>query len=390
MVRSFLLSLSIVVLLIMPYYSIACTMYKITKNGKTIVGNNEDWITPNTQIWLENNAEHRYAVLYFGFMDLAQGAINEAGLIVDGFATNWLAIENSNGKTKMSLDTALLTVMRTLSTVEEVRAYYEKLDVSEMAMYQLVFIDKSGTYLIIEGDEMIIGDESEKTFSNFYYSQTSSIKEVQLPYYQNGIKFIESTSSEVTLDYCSNVMKNMAQRDISATQYSTIYDLEEMKVRVYFHYDFNEFIEFDLHEEFKKDEYKVKMADLFPDSSLGKQFYLKFNNPEKPTKILEDALGDTEYTEEELTLAGIGFFITMIGKEWSQHIKNPTVAIKVLKYGLGLMPNNISLHDSLGETYFEMGNYNEAKTSFGKSLLIDPENDNAKDFLKRINEILKR
>ncbi|MBW1296320.1 hypothetical protein [Aquimarina litoralis] len=387
MIRSFLLA--IVMLLTINQYSFACTMYKITKDGKTIVGNNEDWITPNTQIWLENNDKHRHAVLYFGFMDMAQGAINEAGLIVDGFATNWLPVENSNGKTKISLDTALLTVMRTKSTVEEVKAYYENLDVSEMAAYQLVFIDKSGTYLIIEGDEMIIGDESEKTFSNFYYSQTSSIKEVQLPYYQNGIDFIESTPSEVTLDYCSNVMKNMAQRDIAATQYSTIYDLEEMKVRVYFHYDFNEFIEFDLHEEFKKNEYKVKMADLFSDSSLGKQFYLKFNNAEKPTQILEEALGNGEYTEEQLTQAGIGSFIKMTAIEWSQHIKNPVAAVKVLKYGLDLMPNNSMLHTSLGETYFEMGNYIDAKTSFEKSLQLDQENDSAKDFLKRIHKIQK-
>ena len=387
MFRSFLLGTLLIFTIVR--YSYACTMYKITKDGKTIVGNNEDWITPNTQVWLENNDEYRYAVLYFGFMDLAQGAINEAGLIVDGFATNRLPVENSNGKIKMSLDTALLTVMRTLSTVEEVKAYYEKLDVSEMAMYQLVFIDKSGTYLIIEGDEMIIGDESEKTFSNFYYSQTSSVKEVQLPYYQNGIEFIESTSSEVTLDYCSNVMKNMAQRDIAATQYSTIYDLEEMKVRVYFHYDFNEFIEFDLHEEFKKEDYKVKMADLFPDSSLGKQFYLKFNNPEKPTWVLEEALGTAKYTEEQLTQAGIPFIVTMIGKEWSTGMKNSEAAVKVFKYGLDLMPNNSNLHSSLGEIYFEMGNYNNAKISFEKSLQLSPKNDNAKDFLNRIEKIQK-
>jgi hypothetical protein len=28
-------------------------MFKITKNGKAIIGNNEDWWNPITQIWFE-------------------------------------------------------------------------------------------------------------------------------------------------------------------------------------------------------------------------------------------------------------------------------------------------------------------------------------------------
>ncbi|MDH7445978.1 hypothetical protein [Aquimarina sp. 2201CG14-23] len=388
MVRSFLLATLLFLATFQP--SFACTMYKITKNGKTIIGNNEDFYIPNTQIWFENKGADKYAVMYVGFMDVAQGAINEAGLVVDGFATYPLPVKNSNGKTKMDLDNALVTAMQTMSTVEEVKAYYEGLDLSAMERYQLVFIDKSGTYLIIEGDKMIIGDDSEKTFSNFYYSQTTSMNEIQLPYYQKGVKFIDATRSEVTLDYCSNVMKNMIQTDLAATQYSTIYDLAEMKVRVYYHHDFNEFIELDLHAEFEKENYKVKMADLFPDSSSGKQFYLKFNNPEKPYWIIENAIGTAKYTEEQLTQAGIASIVTMIGKEWSTGMKNSEAAVKVFKYGLDLMPNNSNLYSSLGEIYFEIGNYTDSKISFEKSLQLDLKNDNAKDFLNRIKKIEKQ
>jgi len=48
MIRLF--SFAIVLLFSISQYSLACTMYKITKDGKTIVGNNEDWFTPNTQL----------------------------------------------------------------------------------------------------------------------------------------------------------------------------------------------------------------------------------------------------------------------------------------------------------------------------------------------------
>lgn len=182
-------------------------------------------------------------------------------------------------------------------------------------------------------------------------------------------------------------MKNMIQTDITATQYSTLYDLAEMKVRVYYHYDFNHYVELDLHEEFEKGNYSVMMADLFPDHSSGKQFYLKYNNPEKPYWIIENAIGTAEYTEEQLTNAGIPFVINMLGAEWQKNMKNVTAAIKVYEYGLTLMPNHADLHHNLGEIYFEIENYTNAKISFDKSLQLEPENDHAKDFLKRINEI---
>ncbi|MEO1714811.1 MAG: hypothetical protein AAFU60_15885, partial [Bacteroidota bacterium] len=191
MARLFLLSA--LMIFAITQYSVACTMYKVTQDGKTIVGNNEDWLSPNTQIWFRNKGESTYAVMYIGFMDMAQGAINEAGLVLDGFATSWLPVKNGKGKTKIDLDHVIETVMHTMSTVEEVKAYYEQFDLSAMASNQLVYIDRSGTYLIIEGDEMIIGEESEKTFSNFYYSQTKSIQDIQLPYYQKGLQYLETT-----------------------------------------------------------------------------------------------------------------------------------------------------------------------------------------------------
>lgn len=274
-----------------------------------------------------------------------------------------------------------------MSTVEEVKAYYEQFDLSAMASNQLVYIDRSGTYLIIEGDEMIIGEESEKTFSNFYYSQTESIQDIQLPYYQKGLQYLEATEVEGTLDYCSTVMQQMAQTDITATQYSTIYDLAAMQVRVYYHHDFAEYIELDLEEELKKEDYKVMMADLFPEGSSGKQFYRKYNNPENPYWIVAEAIGTAEYTEEQLTNAGIAFVLNMLGNEWHRQMENSEAAVKVFQYGLDLMPNNTNLYDSLGAVYFDMGKYEDSKISFQKSLEIDPQNDRAKDFLERIDKI---
>lgn len=63
-----------------------CSMIKLTKNGKTIVGNNEDQMNPNTRIWFEKNKNGGYGAVYVGFDNLfPQGGMNTMGLVFDGF-----------------------------------------------------------------------------------------------------------------------------------------------------------------------------------------------------------------------------------------------------------------------------------------------------------------
>ena len=88
------------ILLLAPVASTACSMYKLTQNGKTIVGNNEDFLSPNGQFWYESGSKGHYGVLYMGFLNnFAQGAINEKGLMFDGFFQPFLEVKNTEGKT---------------------------------------------------------------------------------------------------------------------------------------------------------------------------------------------------------------------------------------------------------------------------------------------------
>ncbi len=107
---------------------------------------------------------------------------------------------------------------------------------------------KSGTYLIVEGDLLVIGEESEKSFSNFYYSQIESVKDVTLPWFQGGQEFLKATDGNASLDYCSNVMESMknTSSDLFSTQFSTVYDLTSLKIRVYLYHDFTEYVELNL------------------------------------------------------------------------------------------------------------------------------------------------
>lgn len=380
----------IIIISIFPLFGNACSMYKITQNGKTIVGNNEDYLTPNGQFWFEKSTKETFGVMYMGFLDnFIQGAINESGLVFDGFYEPYLAVNNTKGKLKTPIGEAIRKIMQTMSNVAEVKSYLQTINLSVLTNSQLVFVDKSGTYLIVEGDKIIMGKEKEKAFSNFYYSQTKSLDEVNLDYFQNGRKFISTSTKKPTLDYCGEVMKNFAQHKIASTQYSTIYDLTDLKVRVYLFYDYSQFIEIDLKKELKKNNYKTMIAELFPKNSKGYMHYLKYNNLENPTLFIKEFIGDTKITEEEFDAMQFSNIINNIGYEWLNDKKIPKGAIKVFEYGISLMPNNANLYDSLGEAFYKDKNWNNAIKNYAKSLFLNPNNQNAIEMILQINDIKK-
>ena len=365
-----------------------CSMYKLTKNGKTIVGNNEDWTSPNGQFWFEQGDEDRYGVMYMGFLDdFAQGAINEAGLVFDGFWEPYLEVKDVEGKLEIPIGDALKWVMQTMESVEEVQSYLQTINLTILENGQLVFVDKSGSYLVIEGDEMFMGDEAEKTFSNFYYSQIESLDEVGLPYFQNGQSFINKTTSESTLDYCSEAMAQFSQSNLVPTQYTTVYDLSTLTVRVYLFHDYTNSVEFNLSEELQKGDHRTMIAELFPATSFGYQHYAKYNDTEHPTQLIEAFLEDKEVTEQILLESGFDYIITELGQEWLNQIKNPEAAIKVFQYGLELMPSSVGLHNSLGEAYFMNEDWDQARITYTKSLVLDPENQDAVEMLEKIEEL---
>lgn len=374
------------IFLLYPIIGNTCSMYKITKNGKTFVGNNEDFLSPNNQFWYEVAGDAKFGVMYMGRINnFAQGAINEAGLVFDGFANTELPITNTEGKTKITIAKAIRNIMQSMDSVEEVKEYMETIDLSFLSSSMLVFVDKSGTYLIVEGDLLIIGNESEKSFSNFYYSQIESINDVDIPRFQKGQNFLNTTEGKANLDYCSDVMNNMktVNSDVFSTQFSTIYDLTSLKIRVYLYTDFTEYVELDLKKELKKGNHKIMMIDLFRKETLAHKFYSKYNDINNPVLFLQEKMKPEQYSEKELKNMGFSWRINVIGYEWLKDKKNPKAAIKVFKYGIGLMPNNYDLYDSLGEAYFENKDWNNSIINYAKSLTLNPENKNA---IKKILE----
>jgi len=386
--KALLVAISLFVLT--PFCSNACSMYKITKDGKTIVGNNEDWISPNSKFWFERGGKNRYDVVYMGQLDeFAQGAMNSAGLVFDGFANDYLAINNTEGKISIPIGEAVRKIMRSMSNVSEVRDYLSTIDLGFLATGMIVFVDKTGDYLIVEGEELILGSEPEKCFSNFYYSQIESTDEVKLVNFRNGMKYLSESDGNASIDYTGEVMESMMS-PTGQTQYTTVYNLQELTVRVYLFHDYTNFVEFTLDDEIQKGDHEVMIAELFPKDSPGYVNYLKYNDPEDPTGYLKSLIGEKSPTEEEFEEMGFSWMVNTIGYEWLLYKNDSNGAIDIFKFGTELMPNNANLFDSLGEAYFKNGQFEKSAAAYRKSLELDPENEGAKQKLKEMAALKKK
>jgi len=47
----------------------ACSMCKVTINGRTYLGNNEDSWRMGSTVWFENGGEGKLGAVYFGYSD---------------------------------------------------------------------------------------------------------------------------------------------------------------------------------------------------------------------------------------------------------------------------------------------------------------------------------
>ncbi|MCZ4407559.1 hypothetical protein O3Q51_01975 [Cryomorphaceae bacterium 1068] len=372
-----------------PFYSHACSMFKITKAGKTIVGNNEDWISPNSKFWFEGGKKGHYDVMYMGQLNnFAQGAMNSAGLVFDGFAMDYLAVNNAEGKVSISISDAVREIMQTMNDVAEIKEYLATIDLSFLTTGMIVFVDKNGDYLIVEGEELILGSEPEQCFSNFYYSQIESTDEVELVNFRNGMKYLSESEGKATIDYTGEVMKNMMSPE-GSTQYTTVYDLQELTVRVYLFHDYTNFVEFTLDEKIQEGDHQVMIAELFPQDSPGYRNYEQYNNSDHPTFYLEELIGEESINEEEFEQMGFSWMVNTIGYEWLDDKGDAKGAIEIFKFGTKLMPHNADLFDSLGEGYFKNEQFEKSAAAYRKSLELDPKNEGAKQKLKEIAALKK-
>lgn len=273
-----------------------CSMYKVTINGKTIVGNNEDSWERDPKIWFEQGTNGKFGCVCVGYArkQHPDGAMNEYGLAFDAFTMYRKG--NLREKDPNKRDFAyshLLTIMQQCKTVDEVYTFLNKLNLHILdgspifngAM--LLFVDKTGKYLVVEANKMTFGNDDKFALANFSIADTKDLSTIKMERYCKGVAFLNNKKLDTSLSFCTALSDTMSVNRVKVgdgTLYTNIYDLDKGLIHLYFFHDFSKHITFNLKEELAKGDHSYNFAELFPDNQNFQKF-LDYKTPQNSNPI---------------------------------------------------------------------------------------------------------
>lgn len=261
----------------------SCSMYKITIGGRTMVGNNEDSWRLTSRIWFEAATADRYGVAYVGYSDKhnPDGGVNEYGLAFDAFTMPHRSGLPPRDPAKKDFNYGeLRTLLQECKTVEEVyaRLSQENLQVlNGSALFNggmLLFVDRSGKYLVVEADALTLGDDPKFLLANFSYAHTKDLSSVTMARYCRGAAYLKDRI-DTSLAFCTALSDTMSvhrKRVGDGTLYTTIYDLQDGLIYAYFFHDYSRVKVFNLADELKQGDHEYAFASLFPGNAGYAQF----------------------------------------------------------------------------------------------------------------------
>lgn len=377
-------------------HAIPCTVYKITKNGKTFVGNNEDYWDANTRVWFEKGKAGEYGSMFVGLDNLvAQGGMNEKGLAFDGFSVQQRQIKKKTGKLKF-YPTLFKDVMKKCQNTDDVCAMLGKYDMSPLNGGMLLYVEKSGKYLVVEADTMMMGNQESYLLSNFCPSQTTHVHDLNIPYYQKGRKMMEQ-HTDTSLNYLTQLSDTMHQdwgKGFGGTLYTTIYDLTEGTVNLYFYHDYSVAVKFHLKDELNKKDRILVIPEMFPDNSAGQFHYSKYNNAKEVIRSLggssvaSDSLALANFIEAEELFPMIKVFELDVNDAGYALLEKGkiTAAINLFKLNVHYFPNSWNCYDSLADAYMKAKEYPLALLNYKKSVEMNPKNEHGHDQIRKIQK----
>ena len=263
---------SSLLLVLLPIAASACTMAKVTRNGYTLVGNNEDAFSINACLKFVRGGPGEFGAVYLCHYNGSplrqmayQGGMNEAGLMFDGLTVEVKGARPMAGKRSAEGIDLMPLVMRTCADVDAAAAVIGAYNMGWMAGSMIVLVDRSGRYLVVQNDTMFTGNDATYAVGNFRPAACSNFDAVPIPRYQKG-RALLAHQADTSLAFCTALMDSMCARRAklgNGTLYTDILDPQRGLVHLFFYHDLSEMRTFDLKEELAKGDHTIAMALLF-------------------------------------------------------------------------------------------------------------------------------
>jgi hypothetical protein len=154
--------------------------------------------------------------------------------------------------------------MQRCHNIDEVVAYASTFRREGLNGAMVFFTDRSGKYLVMEPDSLIVGNEDKYVIANFCPSNTTEKQREEFGRYSRGKIFMANkTLDEHSILPLVDTMHECRAKLGDGTLYSHIADLDKLTLAVYFYHDYKEGKTFDLREELAKGAHAYDFATIF-------------------------------------------------------------------------------------------------------------------------------
>jgi len=257
-----------------PNISTACSVlyYVDSTTGKIYAVNSEDYfLDVDAYIQIEPKSKNKFARLWYGWDNFAQGGINEKGLFFDAAVTPEQERIKGYGNPKNNLGDKILAHC---STVDEALEFLEKEKIA-LNRSHIMFGDKTGSAVIVEwvdGKKLLHWIEDNKLImTNYLLSEPEA---GNYPCYryesiENRISELENNGGEINLLKVGNTFGQAGQPGIElengrigGTVYTSFIDITDNKFFLSYKLSNKNVIQLDLNTEFTKSKrQKIKLKE---------------------------------------------------------------------------------------------------------------------------------
>ena len=375
-----------------------CTIVMLSKGNLVLAGNNEDWKDPFTSMWFIPASEDAYGRVCFGFGNTThnpQGGMNDQGLFIDGNAVGSTGWQEDPDKAVFR-GHVIDYILAHCSTVEEAKAFFEKYNMPALDRARFPIADRYGNSMVAEwsrnGLQLVEKEGDYQISTNFVISNFTPD---QYPCYRyRTADQILKHADAYSIDLVREILSATHAEGNYPTNYSNIYDLANLKVYVYNFHNFEDVLVFDLEEELKKGQRQMSLRSIFPYTTHMHNTFLSRSG----TALIYDTItsisierGIARYHELKRRMkqgSGIDVVESDLNSLGYQLLREGKVeeAIALFELNVEEYPDSWNVYDSLAEGYMTAGKKDLAVEYYKKSLELNPENQNARDAVERLQK----
>lgn len=388
--------------------SSACSIFSCFKNGKMLVGSNEDGDYPFSYIRTVPSEKNRYGAIFFGTSDMqAQSGVNEHGLFFDYSALPPGEIDTSKLRSSQMNGNDCTSYSSLLHSAKNVEEFLEALEAKpyNILSSQLLIADAEGKSAIINAEGILRGGGDFQISTNF--NAWNAIEGDYKCSRYDRIKENLSTTPHISEKLFKDILNEVHVEGEVATQYSNVFDLKEGKIYLNFFHDYQETVIIDVDTELRKGFSIKPISKLFSKQNFITQLTLQ-RHPEYYRELLENEFdhngykagikiyeklkeqnpSDVEEIEEGLISAPFAliarsraefdgqplFFyyqkdLHYCKTFWRSDNLNLRTALKIQDYlkEKSLIQEGFSYYEDLGYIHMVLGNYKKANYYFLKA-----------------------